>query len=585
MYKWNIYNKKADFKGLSQKHEIDQVVARIMINRGVEPSDFSCFLKPSKEGLYEPALMKDMDKATKLLIDCIDSHKKIRIIGDYDIDGICATFILKTGIEKCGGDVDYAIPHRIEDGYGVNNSLIQKAIDDGREVIITCDNGISASDVIDYAKQKGLVVIVTDHHAVPIDDYGNQIIPQADAVVNPHRDDCEYPFKQICGAVVAWKLIINLYEKRGYSCRDASELIEFAAFATIGDIMPLLDENRCIVYMGLKKFCHTKNTGLRTLVSLLKLEGEPISAYHLGFILGPCFNASGRLDTAEKALALLEEDCIDKARQIASELISLNEERKAMTVEGVKEAVDTIEKNGLNKDKVLVVHIPSTHESLCGIIAGRVREKYNRPSFVLTDGENETKGSGRSIPAYSMFDKMQECKELFIRFGGHPMAAGLSISKDNIEEFRNRMNERCQLSEEDLVESVMIDAAMPISYLTTDIINQINGLEPFGNGNEKPLFANKEVIASKAEYIGKNKNYLKFTFPVSSGNIYGLYFGDSDLMKSDLIEAYGQEAWNNLMMGKKNPIRFDIAYFPQINNYKGNESIQVVIRNYRVQVS
>lgn len=582
MHSWKIYNKKADFAELAKKHDIDMVVARIIINRDIAPEDFDAFLKPSKDGIYDENLMKDVDLAVSILKDSISSGKKFRVIGDYDIDGICATYILKKGLGFCGANVDHSIPHRIEDGYGINKSLVQKAIDDGIDIIVTCDNGISAPDVVAMAKENGITVIVTDHHRIPEDEGGNQLLPPADAVINPHRNDCMYPFKEICGAVVAWKLIIALYKSYGMECRDAYDFIEFAAFATVGDIMPLIDENRCLVHLGLKKLRHTKNVGMRTLIGLLGLEGEALSAYHLGFVLGPCINASGRLDSADRSLALLEESDPFKAREIAAELISLNEERKELTVEGIQSALELIEKEGLDNNHVLVVYLPKLHESLCGIVAGRLREKYTRPCFVLTDGENDIKGSGRSIPEYSMFEKMQECKELFLQFGGHPMAAGLRIERDRLHDFIDSMNNKCGLCQDDLVEKVMIDVPMPVSYITTELVYQIEGLEPFGNGNSKPVFAQKEVVFSGATYIGKQNSYLKFFIPLEGHSMEALYFGESDKVKEEVETVYGEEFWNRFISSRDTYLKMDIVYYPQINRYKNMESVQIIIKHFKV---
>lgn len=582
MYKWSLYTKKADFYGLSERFALDPVICRVMINRGVLPEEFSDFLHPSKDMLHDEKLLADLPEGVQILKEAILARKKIRVIGDYDIDGVCATHILKQGILRCGGLADSVIPHRVEDGYGINHNLIDNAISDGIDLIITCDNGISAADVIERAKQKGLLVIVTDHHSVPTDASGAQVLPPADAVINPHRTDCAYPFKNLCGAVVAWKFIFGLYDAFCIDRREAFEFIEFAAFASVGDIMPLTGENRSIVSLGLQKFSHTKNVGLRSLIRLLELEGKPINAYHLGFVLGPCINASGRLDTAEKALLLLEETDPQKACDLASELIRLNEERKELTHAGFNQAIETVEKEGHHHDSVLVVYVPQLHESICGIVAGRLRERYSRPSFILTKSENRIKGSGRSIEAYPMFEKLQECKELLERFGGHPKAAGLTLEEQYIDSLRQKLNENAKLSESDLVDKLMIDAAMPFDYITKELVRQLNVLEPFGEANEKPLFAQRRVGLKKVELIGRQRTFLKFMIPLSNGTIEALFFGDADAFREDIETEYGADEWNALAEGKSNAILLDVAYYPQINEYYGMEQLQVVIKQYRV---
>ena len=585
MKKWVVTAKKADFAGLGEKYHIDQVVARIMVNRGVPVDRMGDFLHPDINMLHDPVLMKDMDRAVFLLMQFIDSGCHIRVIGDYDIDGINSTYILVKGIRRCGGKVSFAIPHRITDGYGINSSMVDAAYADGVDMIITCDNGISAYEALQHARECGMAVIVTDHHQVPYEENGEKErimkLPPADVVVDPHRFDDDYPYPEICGAVVAWKLITLLYQEYGVSFDETMEFLENAAFATVGDIMPLLDENRVMVSHGLSAIAHTKNVGLDALITRTGIDRDAISAYHLGFIIGPCFNASGRLETADMALSLLLEEDEAVAAKKAAELIALNDERKNLTLIGIDKAEKLIETQCVHDgvmDKVLIVYVPEIHESLCGIVAGRIKSRYDRPVFVLTDGEDCVKGSGRSIPAYSMYDKMNECATYLKKFGGHPMAAGLSLEKDKIDGFRQAMNERADLSDEDLLPEVVIDVPMPLSYLTLERIRQLSVLEPFGNGNEKPVFADKNVRIDGITYIGKEKQYLKFSF----GSIDGLYFGDSGALIDALVKKYGEDAVDTAFERRSDGLFIDIVYYPQINSFRGRDSIQVVIDEWRV---
>lgn len=562
---WNLHMKRADFDALSVSLGIDKVIARILVNREISPSRMSSFLHPSKNDFNDPRLLKDSDRAVNIINQGIKSGKKIRIIGDYDIDGICATYILKGCIKELGGNVDYYLPKRIEDGYGMNERMVDSAKTDGVEIIITVDNGISAINPVARAEELGITVVVTDHHEIQKDETGNDRLPCASAVVDPKRADCVYPFKEICGAVVAWKIAAILFEENGYDEKKSLEYIEFAAFASVGDIMKLHNENRAIVSLGLKQMMHSRNVGLRMLIECCGLNGKQINAYHVGFVLGPCLNAGGRLSDASLGVELFETDDRDRALEIAEELRLLNEERKQLTIEGTDEAINTIEKNGYQDDSVIVVYVPQVHESLCGIIAGRLKERYTRPCFMLTDGENYVKGSGRSIPAYSMFDKMSEVEELFLMYGGHPMAAGLSINKENIEMLRLRLNQNCGLCSENLVEKVMIDVPMPLGYITTDLVRQLDLLEPFGNGNDKPVFARKNVFVHRHNRIGKNGEYLKLVLRDEGTDIDALYFSDAD------------EFLKNVDIGDN----IDILYYPQINEFRGIESLQIVITDYR----
>lgn len=584
MEKWMVYAKRADFNALAKEFGIDPVVARILVNRGLrDEEEIRRFLSPGLEDLGDERLLKGMDQAVALLGQAIGNGAKIRIIGDYDVDGIMSTYILKTALTRCGGEVDYAIPDRVEDGYGMNASMVRRAVEDGRQVLLTCDNGIAAAEEVKLAKELGMTVIVTDHHEIPFDEQDGEKhyrIPEADAVVNPKQPGCPYPWKNICGAMVAWKLVLALYASLDIPREEAMEFLEFAAFATVGDVMELQGENRSVVALGLKRLQRTKNLGMATLIGRCQLADKPLSAYHIGFVLGPCFNASGRLDTAVRGIELLEEKDPAKAAALAQELQTLNEERKIMTENGVEEAVSWIEKEHAREDSVLVIYLPDLHESLAGIVAGRIRERYYRPTLVLTDAREGVKGSGRSIPEYSMYEKLSRCRDLLTRFGGHPMAAGFSLERDRIPEFRRRLNELADLSQEDLMEKIMIDVPMPLSYLRPDLIRQLEMLEPFGNGNAKPVFAQKGVTIRRAFYIGKQKQYLKFVLETEGRRIDGLYFGDSTAFAGDMCAWFGRETWEAALEGYTGGLCLSLTYYPQINTFRGEEQMQVVITGY-----
>ena len=562
--------KRADFKEIGERFGIDQVTARIIRNRDVIGEEaIEKYLHGSRKDFYSPWLLKDMEKAVAIPQEKITNKNKIRIIGDYDIDGVMSTYILLVSLRGLGADADMVIPNRIMDGYGINEHLIEQAWEDKRDTIITCDNGIAAATQIQKAKDLGMTVIVTDHHEVPFEETENgrtEILPPADAVVNPKQKDCGYPFSGLCGAVVAMKVMEALYEKMAPEVDLVDRMLPFAGIATIGDVMDLKDENRILVKEGLQRLHHTTNLGLQELIRVNGLEPENISPYHIGFVLGPCLNASGRLDTAKRALKLLLAETREEAAVLAGDLKNLNESRKEMTAQGVEKAIEQVESTSMMEDTVLVVFLPECHESLAGIIAGRLRERYHKPSFVLTRGEEGVKGSGRSIEAYSMYEKLCECKEYLTKFGGHPMAAGLSLEEENVETFRRKLNERSGLSQEDLVEKVSIDVPMPIHYIRKDLVRELSLLEPFGKGNEKPLFAQKNLWISQLRVFGKNRNVVKMRLTDENGYpMDGVYFGDGD--------SFAEEA-----RGKQ---KIAIVYYPDINVYQGRESLQVIIRHYQ----
>ena len=542
MEKWMVYNKKADFQKIGSEFGIDPVIARLIRNRDIQDmKEIRSYLYGTLAEIPSPWKMKDMERAVQILQKKITQKKKIRIIGDYDIDGVTATCILLKGLKRLNANVDTYIPDRVKDGYGMHEQLIDKALEDGIDTILTCDNGIAAAAEIEYAKKEGLTVIVTDHHDIPFRDTEDGriwIIPKADAVVNPKQNDCLYPNKNICGAVVAWKLIWALYERLGIDSDEIWDFLELAAIATVGDVMDLQGENRIIVKEGLKKLSSTSFEGLKALICVNNLEGAEITAYHVGFVIGPCINASGRLDTAARSLELLLADNMEDAMKLADDLYDLNQSRKAMTEQGKGQAIQSIEENNLGKDRVLVVYLPDCHESLAGIIAGRIREAYNKPVFVLTKGSDGVKGSGRSIEAYSMYEELVKCSDLLMQFGGHPMAAGLSMEEKNVELFRRRLNDNCTLTEQDLIPKIMIDVPMPISYLSKKLTEQLKVLEPFGKGNSKPLFAQKNLRAVGIRVFGRNRNVAKMLLIDENGiKMDAVYFGEAQEFV-DFVQAH-----------------------------------------------
>ena len=569
MEKWVVTAKKADFLEIGRKYGIDPVVARIIRNRDIiEDSAINQYLNGTLDDLPSWKSLKDIDKAVDIISEKIDQGVRMRIIGDYDIDGVTATYILLKGFKRLGANVDTYIPDRIADGYGIHDHLIQQAKDDGINLIVTCDNGISAVEQIAFANSLGMTVVVTDHHEIPFEDTEDGRIyklPPAAAIINPKQPSCAYPSKNICGAVVAMKLVFALYERYGVPEKEKEDYLEPAAIATVGDIMDLQGENRILVKEGLARLSHTKNKGLKALIRAIGLEDQKISSYDIGFRLGPCINASGRLDTAMRSLALLQCEDEEEAARLANDLKALNDSRKALTELGTEAAYKLIEGSELKNDRVMVVFLPECHESLAGIIAGRIREKYHKPAFVLTRGENSVKGSGRSIECYSMYEELVKCDSLLIQYGGHPMAAGLSIAEENVDIFRRLLNENCTLTEADLIPKIVIDVPMPISYINENLIRQLSVLEPFGKGNGKPLFAQKNLRVLKVGIFGKNQNTVKLQLMDASGAVMdGLYWGDA---KEFAEFARSHET-------------ISVTYYPRINSYMGRESLQIVIQNY-----
>lgn len=568
MSKWMVYAKKADFDSIGKKYDIDPVIARVMRNRDVVGDKaIEMYLSDSIEAMHNPKDMKDIEKAVNIILNKIKSKVNIRIIGDYDIDGVTSVSILYKALKSAGAIVDFAVPHRINDGYGINESLIDKAYNDGIDTIITCDNGIAAIEQIAYAKRKGMTVIVTDHHDIPFETNDGEkayIFSEADATVNPKQPDCGYPFKKLCGAAVAYKLVEIIYERLGLPKEDLEEYRQLAAVATIGDVVDLTDENRLLVKYGLSTMKTTRNVGLRRLIEECKIEIDRISAYHIGFVIGPCLNAGGRLDTAMKAVELLTEENAARAVEKARILKGLNDERKNMTEKQAALAIDLVENSELAHDNVLVVYLPECHESVAGIIAGRLREHFYKPTLVITDAESGAKGSGRSIEGYNMFEELTACKSLLDKFGGHPMAAGLSLKKENIEILRKMLNERCTLTSEQLTPVTWIDVPMPVDYASFKFVGQLKLLEPFGKGNEKPEFADRRLKVRSAAIIGKTQNVLKMKLESTSGNVVdAVMFGAS----SENVPQTGSE--------------INILYYPDINEYMGRKSLQFIVQEWK----
>lgn len=582
--KWIRYGDKACDAEIANEFNISTVLAKIIRNRGVSHENTGRYLSANLSELHSPWLMKDMNDAIDILISKISENKKIRVVGDYDIDGICSTYILVHGIENVGGDVSYDIPDRVKDGYGINEEIIKRAYEDGVDTIITCDNGIAAAETIDLAKRLGMTVIVTDHHEVPFEEVNGEkkyIRVNADATINPHQPDCNYPFELLCGGGIAFKFIMALYEKCGKKVEEAYEFIEFAAIATIGDVVDLQDENRIIAKRGLQAIRNTRNIGLNALIKACNILKTRISSYHIGFVIGPCLNASGRLETAKLGYELLS--CLDEkeAFERAENIRELNESRKNITEAGVKAALEKADE--YVNDKVLVIYLKDVHESVAGIIAGRIKEYFNKPTIILTDTEDDdmVKGSGRSIESYDMFTNLSKVKDVFIKFGGHPMAAGMSLEKKRLDEFRKRLNDECSLLEEDFVRKVMIDCALSIDNITFSLVDELERLEPFGKGNEKPVFAMSKAKVSRLNIVGKNKNVVKLRLRDDTGmHIEGVIFNKTEEVIDYITGKFGEDELNKAYLGKDNNIYLSCIFYPDINGFNGIKNIQIIINNY-----
>ena len=572
MEKWIVMRKGAPFQEIAEKFHIHPVIARLIRNRDVVGDEaIELYLNGTITDLYDGMLMKDMDKAVDILLEKISDRKKIRIIGDYDIDGINATYILLEGLRALGGRVSVDIPDRMKDGYGLNQTLIERAYQEQIDTIVTCDNGIAAAEEIAYAKRLGMTVVVTDHHEVPYEECGEDkqyVLPPADAIIDPKRQDCPYPFKELCGAAVAYKLVETMFEVTGKDVEDVDYLMENVAIATVGDVMDLVGENRIFVKQGLDMLKRTQNLGLKALIECNKLDAQALTAYHIGFVIGPCLNASGRLDTAKRALELLCAKTKKEADVLAGDLKALNDSRKELTAQAVDDAVLQVETTGLQQDKVLVIYLPDCHESLAGIVAGRIRERYYKPTLVLTRAENGLKGSGRSIDAYHMYEELNQCKHLFDRFGGHKLAAGVSLQEDNLEMLRTQLNENAKLTDDDFIPKIAIDMQLPFAYIDEELIGQLMLLEPFGKGNEKPVFAEKDIEILGSTIVGKNQNVLKLRLRDANGQVMdAVYFGDAVQ-----FQTYFQNKSNK---------KAAFTYYPTVNEYQGRSNLQIIIQNYQ----
>ena len=586
MERWVLLRKGADFEAIGRRFGISPRLACLIRNREIIGENaVDRYLNGTLADLYDGTLLKGMDQAVGILKEKIEGRQKIRVIGDYDIDGVNATYILMEGLEMLGGDVDMDIPDRIADGYGLNVNLIERAYREGIDTIITCDNGIAAAKEIAYGKSLGMTVVVTDHHEVPYDEEEEErhyLLPAADAVIDPKQPGCEYPFKGLCGAAVAYKLVEALCKAMERDIEALKHLVENVAIATVGDVMDLEDENRIFVKEGLRMLGSTQNQGLKALIECTKLEKSQIRAYHIGFILGPCLNASGRLDTAKRALELLRAKDLKDADRLAGDLKALNDSRKDLTEEAVAQAKEQVENGGLKNERVLVIYLPSCHESLAGIVAGRIRESFYKPVFVLTDAEEGIKGSGRSIDAYHMYEELSKCKELFTKFGGHRLAAGLSLEKENLEEFRRRINENCSLSEEELTEKVSIDMELPFSCVTERFIQELSLIEPFGKGNTKPVFAVRSAEVLSGRVLGKNRDTLKLRLKDASQTVIdALYFKHADELLGTLAKRYGRQAVEGMLMGQRTRMTLSVTYYPGLNEYMGRVTPQITITHYQ----
>lgn len=589
MEKWFVMRKGAPFGEIAEKFKIHPILARLIRNRDVVGDEnIEKYLHGTIADLYDGMFMKDMDKAIDILLEKIREEKRIRIIGDYDIDGINATYILLEGLRYLGADVDIDIPDRMKDGYGLNRHLIDRAFDEDVDTIITCDNGIAAREEIAYGKSLGMTIIVTDHHEVPYEEDENGkrfILPPSDAVIDPKQEDCTYPFKGLCGAAVAYKLVEAVFNAAGADVDDVDYLMENVAIATVGDVMDLVDENRIFVKQGLEMLKRTRNLGLKALIECTGVDVEHLSAYHIGFVIGPCLNASGRLDTAKRALELLCAKSRREADVLAGDLKALNDNRKDMTLLAVQEAVDMIETSSLKEDSVLVVYLPECHESLAGIVAGRIRERYYKPTFVLTkaeEGVKGVKGSGRSIDTYHMYEALNQCKELLTKFGGHKLAAGLSLEEENVNLLRRKLNQEAKLTEDDLTAKVSIDMQLPLSYVNERLVEELSYLEPFGKGNTKPIFVEKQIEILRAAKLGKNKNVLKMQVKDETGtSMEAMYFGDIEVFEAYLEEKFGYQAVSAMWNGRSSGIKLAFTFYPAINEYMGRKTVQIVIQNYQ----
>ena len=585
--RWMLKQTSTDIKSVAREAEINPIIASLLVHREIKkPEEIRKFLKASLMDLYDGKLMKDMTKGMSIIRDSILSNKKIYIYGDYDVDGVISTYILYRALRVCGANVFYHIPDRESEGYGMNEERVKVIREEGCDVILTCDNGIAAYEQVKLAKELGMQVVVTDHHDVPfVEENGvkEYIIPPADAIINPKQQQCNYPFKLLCGGAIAYKFTEVLFEAMGIERHEADELIQYAAIATVCDVVDLVDENRVIAKNGLEILNSTENIGLRALMAECGLEKKTITAYHLGFIIGPCINATGRLESAKLSVELLLCEDEEEAVILAKRLRELNEERQNITLSSVERITNIIEINKMDRDRVLVIYDKDTHESIAGIVAGRIKEHYNLPTIVLTKGKEMPKGSARSIEGYNMFEELVKCKDILEKFGGHPMAAGLSLREDNIDELRNRLNKNCSLTEEELLPKVRIDQKLPVKYVSFKLVDEIQKLEPFGKGNPSPVFAEKDVIIEKVYILGKEKNVVKLMLSTGEGfnKISGIFFDSTGYFKEAFLEVYDELSYERFISGVFGEVKADIIYYPDINEYNGSVSLQLIIKDIR----
>ncbi len=586
IHRWMMYSKKADFDRIAEQFHIDPVIARIIRNREVVGDQaIAEYLAPNVEYLYSPWMLKGMEEAVNIILDKMMLQYKLRIISDYDVDGVMSAYILYRGLLRAGADVDYYIPDRVVEGYGINEEMIEEAHEAGINTVITCDNGIAARDAVKRARELNMTVIVTDHHEIPFEENNGvrqYLLPDADAIIDPKRVDCNYPLEEICGAAVAYKLVEGIFERRGIDKHELYPMLAYVGMATVCDVMPLLDENRCFVRAALDLLPQTENEGLKELIAVNDLQGKQITEYHIGFVLGPCINATGRLDTAMLSMKLLMAENRTEAQETARQLYELNEERKRLTGEYTEQAIELIETSELKYDKILVVYMPECHESIAGIIAGRIRERYYRPALVLTmTAEGLVKGSGRSIDEYNMYDGLTGCREYLLKYGGHAMAAGFTLELANIEQLRKALNTQCLLDDSDMVPTIHVDVPMPIQYANMEMVEQLRVLPPFGKANEKPLFAEAKLKVASARVLGKSGNVLKLTLENEAGASAEAVYFEVDSFLEDIRNWFGSDECDQMLHGWLNNVVLDVAYYPTVNEYNGLSTVQLNIKYYR----
>ena len=574
MRQWVTKRYQADLKKIADRYQISEIVAEVLVKRGLfDWNAMDRYLFPEEDALYDASQMKDLQKAAGILARKIEEGKKIKIIGDYDVDGVMSTYILYHGITLLGGIAGYRIPHRVQDGYGMRSYMAQEAALEGYDTILTCDNGISAVSAVEKAKELGMTVIVTDHHDIPREN-NREILPPADALIDPKQEMCSYPFQELCGAGIAYKLIDYIFKERGMEGR-AKQFLPFAAIATVCDVVPLLDENRILVKEGLACLEQCDNIGMRALIGALQFQRK-IRAVDLGFRIGPCINAAGRLEDAALGMGLLLEQDKGQAQRRAERLVALNEERKDYTAEAVRQAVGQIESDGMLQDSVLVVYIENCHESVAGIVAGRIREKYYRPTLIVTKTKEGLKGSARSIPGYHMQQELNHCSGLLKEYGGHAMAAGFSLEQENLVPLREALNKNCTLSEGDLVEKIIFDREVPVEEMEESVVRQLDFMEPFGAGNQEPIFAKRNLAVVSLSLCGKENQIARVQLRDGMRLYRGVDFQCELHLGEGIRSRYGDGAWEALKNGQGRDYEIDILYQPEINQMFGNVEFRII---------